>query len=97
MDDKTLQECRALGGDLLKLWMEAACVVGLRSLRLARGGAKAAAEARLMVDEKIVAHQRFATAVVSGKHGASPLGVARAATRFYLHGVRANRRRLLAG
>lgn len=97
MDDNTFQECRALGGDLLKLWMEAACVIGLRSLRLARGGVKAAAEARLMVDEKIIAHQRLAAAVAAGKHGTTPLGVARGATRFYLHGVRANRRRLLAG
>lgn len=97
MDQKTLRQLQMLGGDLCALWAEAASVVWLRSKKLAEGGPEAVAEAGLMLSEKISAHQELLFQIVGGKLGSNPLTVSAKATRFYLDGVRANRRRLSRG
>jgi hypothetical protein len=52
MDDRTLRQLQALGGDVCALWAEAAAVVCLRSLKLVKGGPEGLAEAQLMISEK---------------------------------------------
>lgn len=86
-----------LGGDLCALWVEAASVVWLRSQRLAKGGPAAAAEAELMIGEKIAAHQDLVAKLAAGQLGKNPLAVTSNATRYVLKGVRANRKRLSRG
>jgi hypothetical protein len=94
MDDTTLRQLQALGGDLCALWAEAAAVVWLRSLKLARGGPAASAEAALLVREKYAAQLELLSRFGAGQLGASPLAVSGEVTRYLLKGVRANRRRL---
>lgn len=96
MNDRTLRQLRMLGGDLCALWAEAASVVWLRSQRLAQGGPGAAAEAGLMVSEKIAAQQDLLVRLASGRLGKTPVAMTANATRYMLKGVRANRRRLSA-
>lgn len=97
MDDKTLRQLRMLSGDCFALWAEAASVVWLRASKLAKGGPDAMAEAGLMVGEKIAAHQDLLGKLADGKLGKTPLAVGTNATRYFLKGVRANRRRLSRG
>lgn len=85
---------KILGGDLVALWGEAASVVWLRSQRIAQGGPEAMAEAGLMISEKIVAQQDLMAKLATGKLGRTPVAVATNTTRYFLKGVRANRRRL---
>jgi hypothetical protein len=94
MDRKTLQQVGMLGGDMAALWFEVVSVVWLRSGKIVRGGRGAAAEAELMIGEKIAAHQELATRLATGRLGSTPVAVAANATRYVLRGVRANRRRL---
>jgi hypothetical protein len=97
MNDKTLRQLRLLGDDLGALWMDAASVIWLRSLRIAQGGPAAAAEAELMVGEKIVAQQELWGKLAAGQLGENPLTVTMKATRHLRSRVRANRRRLSRG
>jgi hypothetical protein len=97
MDDRTFRQLQALGSDLWALYVEAGSVVWLRSLRLAGGGSEAAAEARLMVGEKLAAHRELVERLAAGRLGATPLAVAAGTTRYVLRGVRANRKRLARG
>jgi hypothetical protein len=97
MDQKTLRQLQTIGGDLCALWTEATSVVWLRSKKLAEGGPEAMAEAGLMVSEKFAANQELLGNLFSGKLGKDPLAVTAKATRYYLTGVRANRRRLSRG
>jgi hypothetical protein len=97
MDEKTLRQLQMLGGDLCALWAEAAAVVWLRSKKLAEGGPGAMAEAELMVTEKIASNQELLARLASGKLGKTPLAVTAKTARYYLTGVRANRRRLSRG
>jgi hypothetical protein len=83
-----------VGLDAWSLGVEAATVVGLRTLKIAAGGPAAAEEARLMVEEKIAAGLALQGKAVSGALGASPAGVARSTLSHYRRKVRANRRRL---
>jgi hypothetical protein len=94
MNDRTLRQLHRLSGDLCALWEEAAAVVWLRSLKLARGGQEGLAEAQLMVSEKFAAQQDLIARFGAGKLGRTPLGVTGGVTRYVLKGVRANRRRL---
>ena len=55
---------------------------------------EAAAEASLMVTEKIAAQQDLIVKLATGKLGKTPLAVAANSTRYMLKGVRANRKRL---
>ena len=80
--------------DAWRLGMESSCVIGLRALKLAAGGAAGAAEARLMVEEKVAAGIALQAKAVSGGLGATPAGAAAATLAHYRRKVRANRRRL---
>lgn len=97
MNDRTLRQIGMIGADLFALGVEASVVVWLRSLRLAKGGPEAAAEAGLMVGEKLAAQQELAAQLLAGRLGTSPLAATAKVTRHFLKGVRANRRRLSQG
>ncbi|MBW8753355.1 MAG: hypothetical protein JF595_04280 [Sphingomonadales bacterium] len=97
MDEKTLRQLQLIGGDLCALWAEAAAVVWLRSKKLAEGGPGGLAEAGLMFTEKFAASQDLLAQLAAGKLGKHPLAVTAKTTRYYLTGVRANRRRLSRG
>ena len=81
--------------DCWLLGAEASLVVPLRLARLARGGAAAKAEARLMVSEKIEAHGTLLRDLRQGRLGGGPSGITAGAVRHYLVRVRANRKRLM--
>ena len=78
-----------IGFDAWLLGVEASSVIGLRAFKIAGGGAAAAAEARLMINEKIQAGWALS--------GALGLTAHRATARTLVHyrrKVRANQRRL---
>ena len=77
------------------LGAEASLVVHLRLGRLARGGAAARTEARLMVSEKIEAHGELLRDFAGGRLGKDPARITSGAVRHYLVRVRANRKRLM--
>ena len=74
---------------------EAQTVMLLRGLRMAQGGAKARAEARRMVTEKVaaLAEAQVATTAATLK-GSKKRRVAKKALGVYARRVRRNRRRL---
>jgi hypothetical protein len=79
------------------LCADAAAVVGLRSAKIARGGAAGAAEAQLMVEEKLRAAATVNAALLTGRYGSDPQRVAEGVLGHYGRAVRANRRRLSGG
>ena len=81
--------------DCWQLGAEASLVVPLRLARLACGGARADAEAQLMVSEKVAAHSALMRDACSGSLGSSAPEMASRITRHYLRHVRANRKRLV--
>jgi hypothetical protein len=83
--------------DAWLLGAEASMVVGLRSVRLLRGGPAACSEARLMVSEKVASSVELAGALAAGELGSSPKSVIGGTVSHYLKGVRANRKRLSRG
>ncbi|MDB5455382.1 MAG: hypothetical protein JWP92_967 [Caulobacter sp.] len=83
-----------LTADAWALGLEASWVIGLRTLKLAAGGAAATAEADLMVREKIAAGLALQTKALTGGLGASPAAAAAKTLSHYRRKVRANRRRL---
>ena len=83
-----------LAWDSWALGLEASSVVGLRSLRIAAGGASGAAEARRMVSEKIEAAVAWQTLVLTGGRGVTAPAAAAKTLKHYGRKVRANRRRL---
>jgi hypothetical protein len=83
-----------IGFDAWRLGLEASAVVGLRSLKIAQGGAVAAAEAELMVREKVEAGMALGAMAVRGGLGASPASASARTLAHYRRKVRANRRRL---
>ena len=93
--------CLAKGlGAAANCWLlgaEASLVVPLRLAKLARGGAAAKAEARLMVSEKIEAHGALLRDFGQGRLGTGMAGITAGAVRHYLVAVRANRKRLMGG
>jgi hypothetical protein len=83
-----------LGMDSLWLGAEAQGVIALRMMKFAAGGAAAAAEAELMVSEKLRAAAETQTQVMTSlMTGRGHLAPARAVAG-YRRKVRANRRRL---
>ena len=80
--------------DAWRLGLESSCVIGLRTLKLAAGGAPGAAEARLMVDETVEAGLALQAQAATGALGFTPAGAAAATLAHYRRKVRANRRRL---
>ena len=98
---RSLGQCLVTGlGAAADCWLlgaEASLVVPLRLARLARGGAAAKAEARLMVSEKIEAHGALLRDFRQGRLGTDMAGITAGAVRHYLVAVRANRKRLMGG
>ncbi|WP_374577231.1 hypothetical protein [Phenylobacterium sp.] len=76
------------------LGVESASVIALRSLKLAGGGAGAAAEAHRMVAEKIDAAMAAQAELARGAFSGAPHLGAERAVALYRRKVRANRRRL---
>ena len=83
-----------IGLDAWALGMEASSVIGLRTLKLAAGGAAAEAEARRMVSEKLDAAVALQTKALTGALGFGGAGAAAKTIAHYRRRVRANRRRL---
>ena len=76
------------------LGVEASTVIGLRTLKLAAGGAAGEAEVRRMVSEKIDAGLTLQARALTGALGFTPQAVATKTLSHYRRKVRANRRRL---
>jgi hypothetical protein len=83
-----------VGMSAWSLGMEASAVIGLRSLKIAAGGAAGEAEARRMVSEKIDAGVALQMLAITGGLGFTPQGAAAKTLTHYRRKVRANRRRL---
>lgn len=81
--------------DAWSLGMESAQVIGLRTLKLAAGGAQANAETRRMVEEKVQAGLEWQTLALTGQLGITPDRAASKTLTHYRRKVRANQRRLL--
>ena len=79
------------------LGAEVSLVLPLRLTRLAQGGPRAKAEARLMVREKFEAHGSLLRDLRRGKLGKGAAATTAGAVRHYLVRVRANRMRLMGG
>ncbi len=76
------------------LGFESAAVVGLRTMKIAQGGAAGSAEAQRMVSEKLEAVARLQALAMTGALGATaPAATAKALTHLR-RTVRANQRRL---
>ena len=79
------------------LGLESAAVIGLRTMKLAAGGAAADIESRRMVDEKMRAGLELQTMALTGGLGITPHGATAKTLSHYRRKVRANQRRLLKG
>lgn len=79
-----------LGWDAWMLGAEAATVMGLRTMKIAAGGAAGEREARRMVSEKIEAAQALQVMAL----GVTAPGAVDKTLKHYRRKVRANRRRL---
>jgi hypothetical protein len=86
-----------IGFDAWRLGLEASAVVGLRALKIAQGGQTGAAEAELMVREKVQAAVALGAMAFSGDLGSSPASASARTLAHYRRKVRANRRRLSKG
>ena len=86
-----------LGFDAWSLGLEASSVIGLRTLKLAAGGATAEIESRRMIEEKVKAGLEWQTKALTGGLGVTPHRAAAKTLTHYRRKVRANRRRLLKG
>jgi hypothetical protein len=86
-----------LSMDAWALGLEASSVIGLRTLKIAAGGAAGEAEARLMVDEKLKAGLQLQTMAMFGALGSTPHRAAAKTVSHYRRKVRANQRRLMKG
>jgi hypothetical protein len=86
----------ALGWQAAQLAMNAQCVIALRMMRLAHGGAAGRSEAKRMLHEKAEAlAQAQVAAAAAAMSGRKAAAVARTALSIYGKRVRGNRRRLL--
>ena len=83
----------ALGIDMWMLGMESAMVIGMRTLKLAAGGAAGDRESRRMIEEKLAAAAQLPV-VLAASGAATPEALTRSAVRHYSKKVRANRKRL---
>lgn len=80
--------------DAWSLGIESATVIGLRTMKLAAGGAAAEAEAVLMVSEKIEAGLTLQHRAMTGGLGLTPPEAVAHTLTHFRRKVRANRRRL---
>ena len=83
-----------IGMDMWSIGYDASIVIGLRTMKIAMGGAAGEREAKLMVDEKMRAAMEMQTSLLTGRLGTSPARAASATVKHYGRKVRANRRRL---
>jgi hypothetical protein len=83
--------------DAWSLGIEASTVIGLRTLKIAAGGAAGEAEFRRMIGEKIGAGLELHALAMKGALGPAPERVAAASLAHVRRKVRANRRRLALG
>jgi hypothetical protein len=83
-----------VGVDAWVLGLEAASVIGLRTLKITKGGPAADAEIRRMVAEKVDAAMALQMKTMTGGLGVDAAGAAAKALAHYRRKVRANRRRL---
>ena len=83
--------------DAWQLGVEAASVIGLRTLKMASGGPAADAEGRRMLAEKIDAGLAWQALAMTGGLGLTPQSAAAKTLTHYRRKVRANRRRLSKG
>jgi hypothetical protein len=86
-----------IGLDAWRLGLEASQVIGLRTMKIAAGGAAGQAEAERMIAEKIDASLALQTMAMTGALGASPASASARALAHYRRKVQANRRRLAKG
>jgi hypothetical protein len=80
--------------DAWSLGIEASAVIGLRTMKLAAGGSAAEAEAKRMVEEKLVAGIELQQRAMTGGLGLSPATATAHTIAHYRRKVRANQRRL---
>ena len=80
--------------DMWSLGMESSNVIGLRTLKIARGGAAARAEADLMVREKVAAGMALGQMAMFGALASSPPAAVRKTVAHYRRKAKANVRRL---
>lgn len=80
--------------DSWSLGMEASAVIGLRTMALAAGGAKAQAETSRMIQEKIDSSLELQARALSGSLGFTAATATGRTLAHYRKKVRANRRRL---
>jgi hypothetical protein len=80
--------------DAWAMGLEASSVIGLRTLKIAAGGAAAQAEINLMVGEKVTAAMTLPMLAMTGQLGADAPAMAARSLSHLRKKVRANRRRL---
>ncbi|MEH3121590.1 MAG: hypothetical protein PGN16_06350 [Sphingomonas phyllosphaerae] len=80
--------------DCWRLGSEAATVMTLRMQRIAGGGLMGAAEAELMVAEKVSAAMELQRKLMTGALGSTPLSGSQGIVRHYQRKVADNHRRL---
>jgi len=86
-----------IGLDAWRLGLEASSVIGLRTLKIARGGAVGRAEAERMVSEKVEAGLALQALAITGGLGSTPASASARTLSHYRRKVKANRRRLTKG
>jgi hypothetical protein len=86
-----------IGFDTWRLGLEASAVIGLRTWKIAAGGAAGQAEAERMVSEKIAAGLELQALAATGGLGLTPASASAKTLAHYRRKVRANRRRLTGG
>jgi hypothetical protein len=84
-----------LNFDACMLGAEAAAVITLRMLKLARGDRAARREAYRMVQEKFDSSMALQASALGGRLGAAPPEVASKTLAHFRRRVRANRKRLM--
>jgi len=94
MSGKTYGGWLTAGFDMWMLGAEAASVMALRTARIAAGGLAGAAEAELMVTEKVRAAIELQTRLITGALGTTPLRATQGTLKHYRRKVAANKRRL---
>ena len=83
-----------LSMDTWSLGIEASTVIGLRTLKIAAGGAAGEAEVRRMISEKLDAGLQLQSKAMMGALGPTPEQAIAASLAHVRRKVRANRKRL---
>ena len=83
-----------IGLDAWRLGLEASAVIGLRTLKIAKGGARGRAEAERMIHEKIEAASALQVQALTGRLGGTLAAASTRTIAHYRRKVNANRRRL---